>query len=87
MIDLCKYKELFGSPGTGIHAFRIFGISVWDTIITIICAVIIAWVTGWSYIQTIIGFFLLGIIVHRLFCVRTGVDKLLFPAKQVSFDI
>jgi hypothetical protein len=30
-------------------------------------------------LYTIIGVFISGIIIHRLFCVRTTVDKLLFP--------
>ena len=85
MIELCKYKNLFGIPGEGIHAFKIFGISVWDTLITIACALIIAWVSGWGYWHTIIGVFLLGIVVHRLFCVKTGLDKILFPSKRVTF--
>jgi len=87
MIDLCKYKDLFGIPGQGIHAFKIYGISVWDTLITIACALVIAWTTGWGYWQTIIGVFLLGIVVHKLFCVRTAVDKMLFPGKRVTFDL
>ena len=87
MLDLCKYKELFGIPDQGIHAFKIFGISVWDTLIAIAVALIIAWAFGWPYLHTIIGFLLLGIVVHRLFCVRTEVDKLLFPSKKVTFDI
>ena len=86
MVDLCKYKNLFGVPGEGIHSLKIFGISVWDTLITIVCAVIIAWATGWSYGRTIIGVFLLGIVIHRLFCVRTTVDKLLFSGKRVTFS-
>ena len=86
MIDLCKYKDLFGIPGEGKHAFKIYGISVWDTLITIACALIIAWVSGSGYWNTIIGVFLLGIVVHKLFCVRTTVDKMLFPGKRVTFD-
>jgi hypothetical protein len=86
MIDLCKYKNLFGVPGEGIHAFKIYGISVWDTLIAIGIALIIAWVTGWYYWQTTIGFLLLGIVVHRVFCVRTTIDKMLFPGKRVTFD-
>ena len=85
MIDLCKYKDLFGIPGEGIHAFRIFNISVWDTLITIACALIIAWIGGWSYWKTTICVFLLGIVVHHLFCVRTTLDKIIFPGKQVTF--
>jgi ABC-type sulfate transport system permease component len=79
MLDLCKYKNLLGVPGTGIHAFKIFGISIWDTLITIVVAIIIATIANWSYLYTIVGVFITGIFVHRLFCVRTAVDKLLFP--------
>lgn len=78
MIDLCKYKNLFGAPGTGIHAFKIYSISVWDTLITLISAIFIAWLANWSYLYTIIGVFITGIIVHHIFCVRTAVDKLIF---------
>ena len=81
MLDLCKYKDLFGIPGQGIHAFKIFGISIWDTLIVLPFAIFFAWVANWSYSYTIVGFYILGIIVHRLFCVRTTVDKLLFPDK------
>ena len=79
MLDLCQYKNLFGPPGQGIHAFKIYGISIWDTLITLICAIFIAWVAKWSYVYTIIGVFISGVVIHRLFCVRTGVDKILFP--------
>jgi hypothetical protein len=86
-MSLCKYSELFGVPGEGIHAFKIFGISVWDTLIAIGVALLIAWVTGWCYWTTVIGFLLLGIVVHRVFCVRTAVDKMLFPSKRVTFNL
>ena len=78
MLDLCKYKNLLGVPGTGIHAFKIYGISVWDTIMTIVGAFFIAWFANWSYLYTLIGLFIAGIILHRLFCVRTTVDKIIF---------
>jgi len=33
--------------------------------------------------------FLSGIVVHRIFCVRTGVDKMLFPedSPRVTLDV
>jgi hypothetical protein len=78
MLDLCKYKNLLGVPGTGIHAFKIYGIAVWDTIMTIVGAFFIAWFANWSYLYTLIGLFIAGIVLHRLFCVRTTVDKIIF---------
>jgi hypothetical protein len=79
MIDLCKYKNILGIPGKGIHSYRVGGIAITDVIMTIIGAFIISFFSGWNFIYTLIGLFILGIILHRLFCVRTTVDKLLFP--------
>lgn len=78
-MDFCKYKDLLGKPGTGFHSFRIGGIAVGDTIFVFICCIIISYLFDYSLLITTLGIFLLGIIVHRMFCVRTTVDKLLFP--------
>jgi len=75
---LCKYKNLFGEVGKGIHSYRILDIAIMDVIQTIIGAIFVSWLTKISVYYTIPGFFLLGIVAHRLFCVRTTVDKLLF---------
>jgi hypothetical protein len=75
----CKYKDLFGKPGQGIHSYRIFNIAILDVIITILGAVVIkALMPKYNFIVILFLVFLSGIIVHRLFCVRTTVDKLLF---------
>ena len=76
---LCKYKDSLGIPGQGIHSFRIYGIAVADVLMTIIGAWLIAWLEKWNFLYTLIGLFLLGIILHRIFCVRTTIDKLVFP--------
>jgi len=77
---LCKYKDILGEPGstTGARKYRIFGIALFDTGIVILFAVLIAWMFRLSYIKTTIAIFILGIVVHRMFCVRTAVDKLIF---------
>ena len=80
-MDLCKYKNALGEPGKGIHAYKLFGISMADVIMTFIGAWIISYFLKSSFIKTLIILFLLGIILHRLFCVRTTVDKLLFSSK------
>jgi hypothetical protein len=70
--------NLIGVPGKGIHSYRIFNIAYMDVIVVLLASILLAWVMKWSYIKTIIGIFILGIIVHRLLCVRTTVDKVLF---------
>jgi len=79
MLNLCKYKDLFGKPNTGIHSFKIFHVSVADVLMTILGAYIFSWLFKFSFPITLGVFFLSGILLHRIFCVRTTVDKLLFP--------
>ena len=78
-MNLCKYKDAFGEPGKGVHRFRIFNIAIVDTLLTVLLAYVIAYFSGFSLYYVIPGTFLFGIVLHRLFCVRTTVDKLLFP--------
>jgi fatty acid desaturase len=79
MVDLCKYKNALGEPGKGIHSYRFFGVAIMDVIMTLIGAAIISYFSGYSFLYVAIFLFILGIILHRLFCVRTTVDKVLFP--------
>ena len=77
-MDLCKYKNILGVPGQGPHSYRIFNIAIVDVILTIILAYIISYLFKISLVKTSIILFILGILLHRLFCVRTTIDKLLF---------
>lgn len=77
-MDLCKYRDSLGTPHKGIHSYRLFGVAIVDVIFTIIGAMIISYFSKRSFIFTLIFLFILGIILHRLFCVRTTIDKLLF---------
>jgi len=85
-LGLCKYRNALGVPGKGAHSIRLGGVAIVDVIMTLIGAYIIARIARASFAWTAAGFFLLGIILHRLFCVRTTIDKLLFPhVKRVRF--
>jgi fatty acid desaturase len=77
--DLCKYKNLFGKPHEGLRKYRIFDIAIYDTAVVIIIGLIFSYFTGYNIWLTLAVLFISGIIAHRMFCVRTGVDKLLFP--------
>lgn len=77
-MNLCKYKDIFGEVGKGAHSYRVFDVAIVDVISTIVVAFIISKLFKVDFIKTMIVLFLLGIIMHRLFCVRTTVDKLLF---------
>ena len=77
-MSLCKYKNYFGEPGKGVHSYRIFNIAIVDVMMTLIGALIISYLSGIKFIWSALGLFLVGILLHRVFCVRTTLDKLLF---------
>jgi hypothetical protein len=81
-MNLCKYKNILGIPGKGVHSYKIFNISIVDVILTLIVAYIISYIFKKSFFLVSVILFVLGIFLHRLFCVRTTVDKLLFPSAQ-----
>ena len=78
-LGLCRYKDIFGRPREGAHAYRIFDIAVVDVVATIIAAFLVARVFGVAFWKSLVGLFIAGILSHRAFCVRTTVDKLVFP--------
>ena len=75
---LCQYKDSLGKPGEGVHKYRIFNIAIVDVVLTIIIALLLSYLFKINFFIMLIILFLLGIIIHRIFCVRTTVDKLLF---------
>lgn len=75
----CKYKNIFGEVGEGVHSIRLFGVAIVDVIGTIIIGIIINMTCpNFKLEKILLILFLLGIFFHRLFCVNTTVDKLLF---------
>ena len=78
-MNLCKYKNALGEPGKGIHSYRLFGVAIADVIMTIIASFLISYFFKFSFLKTLLILFLTGIVLHKLFCVRTTIDKLLFP--------
>jgi hypothetical protein len=80
-MSICPFKaysEIFGKPNEGIHSYRILDLAIVDIIMTIIGAIIISLIFKINLFLTLIFLFLLGIILHRLFCVNTTINKLIF---------
>ena len=76
---LCKYKNILGEPGKGAHKYRIFNIAIVDVLLTIIIAFIINLLfPTYKFIYILVLLFITGIILHRIFCVKTTIDILLF---------
>ena len=74
----CKYRYIFGVEGQGAHKYRIFNIAIVDTLLTILGAWLIAYffhLTSWKVLLVV---FILGLLLHRLFCVETTLTKMIF---------
>ena len=80
MVNLCKYKDIFGKPGQGVHSYRIVNIAIVDVLFTLLGAYLINryFFNNKHLIKTTLILFILGIIFHRLFCVKTTINKLIF---------
>jgi hypothetical protein len=75
---LCKYSDIFGNVKQGVHSIRLFDIAIIDLLMTILLAYIISTYFNKNFIIVLFVLFISGIILHRLFCVRTTIDKILF---------
>ena len=75
---LCKYKDSLGEPGKGVHSYRLFGVAIVDVVMTVLVSFLVSFYFRLPFLPLTMLFFLTGILLHRLFCVRTTIDTLLF---------
>lgn len=76
-MTLCKFKNMFGEPNTGLHSIRIFNIAIIDVLLTIIAGLYISKQYNYKLINVLIVLFISGIIIHKLFCVKTKLNEIL----------
>jgi hypothetical protein len=73
-----EYKNIFGEVGKGVHSYRIFNIAIVDVFLTVLLAYIIYYFSNsYSFLFILLLVFISGIILHRLFGVKTTINKLL----------
>jgi uncharacterized membrane protein len=84
---LCKYRDALGVPGAGVHAYRVAGVAAVDLGLTVLAAAVIAWWFDWSFGYTFIGLMIVGIVVHRAFCVRTALMDFLFERDRKRVEL
>lgn len=77
-MNLCKYRNIFGSPNTGVHSYRFFGLAFVDLALTFAAAYLIHLGTAYSFWRVFAVLVAVGVVAHRLFCVRTPLTKLVF---------
>ena len=79
--SLLKYNHIFGEPGlrTGMRKYRIFDIAIFDTLVVLLAAYLFSIINHLPFITNALFLLVLGIFIHRILCVRTTIDKFLFP--------
>jgi len=85
-MGLCKYRNVFGSPGEGVHARKLFGVAAVDLIMTIVVALIIpacffrqTYTTfAVSFLVSFAALMISALVLHRLFCVDTVLTVAVF---------
>lgn len=73
MID----PNFFGAPNTGMHAYRFLNIAIVDVGTTALGAKILANMYDWDFKKTFAGSVLLGVAVHKIVGVKTGLNGML----------
>ena len=74
----CRYQDALGIPNEGVHSYRFLGVAIVDVMMTILVAALLSYFFRFPFVVTLVAFFMLGVILHRLFCVRTTIDRLFF---------
>jgi len=73
----CPYKYLFGIPGKGVHAYRFMDTAIVDYVGTIVLAALLTKFTQLPLVLSTILMFIIGILLHVVFCVPTGATRYL----------
>ena len=74
----CEYRDLFGKPGEGFHKTRLFGLAAYDLIGTIVLIIVVSVLTGVNILIIALFISILTVIIHRIFCVDTALNKKIF---------
>jgi len=73
----CPYANILGEPNKGVHSIRLFGLSVVDIVLTIIGAYVISKAYNIDFWKSLLGFFVLGEVLHYIFGANTAFLKMI----------
>lgn len=88
----CQYSGAFGPVARGGHT-HVLGVAMLDVVLTLLGAYLLRYLTHRftkyrvPYPVFAIGLFVLSIFLHRMFCVCTVVNGLLFPNDPMCFGV
>jgi len=73
----CPFADILGKPGQGFHSTRFLGLALYDTIGTILIAIVTSIVFKIPVLYSIIGWFVAGEILHYWFGTNTAFLKMI----------
>jgi hypothetical protein len=79
-----EYRHIFGKEDEGVHSIRLYNIAVVDVLLTVIFSIVISYTFNMNLIITLINMFLLAIIMHYLFGVKTTINNYMFSKNKMS---
>ena len=74
---LSQYQNIFGEQGKGLHRFRLLDVAAIDYLLSILLSIAVSAITKFPLVLTTILIFILGIILHTIFGVKTSAVKYL----------
>ena len=72
LCPLKNFNDIFGLPGKGVHKHTLLNVIVIDNLITIAAAVFITYQFDVPFPLSIIGAYIVSIVIHMLFGVQTN---------------
>jgi hypothetical protein len=81
--ELDKYKDIFGKPTEGVHKHRFLYMASVDVFATIAFSIIVSYYSNIRFLVVLFVIWISAIFLHRIFGVRTTIDKLLFPNNSI----
>lgn len=83
---LCKFRHIFGREGEGAHAYRVANIAVVDLALTVVGAWLLARWMARPFWLVFAAVMVIGVLVHRMFCVETTLTKIVFSSPSKAHD-
>lgn len=75
---LCPYRHMFGEERKGFHSLRLFDVAFGDVVLTLLLSFLISYALKTNITTTTIIVFVLGVIFHRIFCVNSKINMMIF---------
>jgi tetrahydromethanopterin S-methyltransferase subunit C len=74
----CQFQNLLGVPSQGVHSYRLFHVAIADVLLLVLFSLWLKNALRIKYVEALFIGFIIGVIAHRVFCVRTTLDRALF---------